>query len=67
MSMLARYRIEGELGRGAMGVVYDAWDLTLDRRIALKEPVLPSGLGDLTGLDDDGSPLVVISGRLECI
>ncbi len=39
---IGKYQIRGELGRGGMATVYEAWDPTFDRKVALK--VLPDEL-----------------------
>jgi eukaryotic-like serine/threonine-protein kinase len=35
-SQIGRYRVERELGRGAMGVIYQAHDPDIDRKVAIK-------------------------------
>jgi serine/threonine protein kinase/Tfp pilus assembly protein PilF len=42
LGVLGDYRLIRGIGRGGMGVVYEAWQTSMDRRVALK--VLPSGL-----------------------
>lgn len=44
---LGRYQIKGVLGKGAMGLVYDGLDPTLDRRVAIKT-ILTSTLDEAT-------------------
>src|SRR6516225_4958409 len=41
-TILANYRLGTQIGVGGMGVVYEAQDLRLDRRVAFK--ILPPGL-----------------------
>lgn len=36
LKTLGRYKIQGVLGKGAMGLVYDGIDPNLDRRVAIK-------------------------------
>src|SRR5437868_1720400 len=47
LKSLGRYAIKGVLGKGAMGLVYDAHDAQLDRRVAIKT-ILTRNLDEAT-------------------
>ena len=47
LKSLGRYQIKGTLGKGAMGLVYDGLDPTLNRRVAIKT-ILTSTLDEAT-------------------
>jgi serine/threonine protein kinase len=50
---IGQYEIKGELGRGAMAVVWRAWDFSLQREVAIKEPRRNSEMPDWVAHDLD--------------
>ena len=58
------FRIIRELGRGGMGIVYEAIDKSMDRHVALK--VLPTDkLLDERAVEHDGGPVDLQVGGIE--
>ena len=49
--MLGPYELRGELGRGAMAIVWRGFDTRLEREVAIKEPVVPAGTDDAARQD----------------
>jgi eukaryotic-like serine/threonine-protein kinase len=49
--MLGPYELRGELGRGAMAIVWRGFDPKLEREVAIKEPVIPLTADEATRAD----------------
>ncbi len=52
-TILGKYEVRGVLGRGAAGIVYDAWDPVISRRVAIKTVKLP-GADDIESEEELG-------------
>jgi serine/threonine-protein kinase len=51
LSRLGRYELRRVLGKGAMGVVYDAYDPTINRRVAIKVILKSQAIDEATARD----------------
>lgn len=52
MTEMTRYQLQEIIGRGGIGVVYRAWDVHLEKNVALKiVRVQPEQIVDLVALD----------------
>lgn len=56
-----RYRVEGELGRGGMGVVTQVWDRRLERMVACKRPHPSSSEIQLAAFNVEASVTALLS------
>jgi serine/threonine protein kinase len=48
LQTLGKYEIRRQLGRGAMGIVYEGWDPVIKRQVAIKTVRLPDTVDDET-------------------
>ena len=48
VEQLGKYEVKRQLGKGAMGTVYEGWDPIIQRRVAIKTVNLPDSMDEET-------------------